>query len=254
MGEVEASQQASFTREGLGAFEELLQCVVAFFSLDREQFLLAVLTGLVPQAGDAGSVLRGLDHFKFAEARGCNEPFVFSGRAENVVADGAAGGDFVVGEHAAYHQGVAEEHAAAWFEYPEHLAQDRLAGGNVAQGVIGEDGIEGVAGEDQATRDIALIEVRDGAYMARGGEFNRMTDALGADINADDAAADLLREMHGVGAAATTYVKHRGVSVEAKEAGDLVGFIGGSPTGLTEVFSIGVGAHLPVDILITGAV
>lgn len=83
------------------------------------------------------------------EACTLDEVFVVSGRSEEVVADGAAGGDLPVRDGASDDKSVAEEKTGGWFQDTECFRQECGPRGDVAEDIVCEGGIEGRVGKRQ---------------------------------------------------------------------------------------------------------
>jgi hypothetical protein len=107
------------------------------------------LAGVAPALRDTRGIFTGVGDSQDTEAGFAEETVVFPGRAEQVVADGAAGGKFEVREDAANDEGIAEEKTRTGFEDAEKFAEERETTGNMANDVIRESRVESGIGEKE---------------------------------------------------------------------------------------------------------
>src|ERR1700761_1970200 len=122
------------------------------------------------------------------EACVLNQAFIVSGRSEDVVADGTAGSDLLMGDSAADDESVAEEQQGGWFEDAKYFPQECEAFGNMAQNIVGEGRVECGIGKGQCLRDVAVLEGNSVCEMAIARERVGVANACFIDIHAYDAA------------------------------------------------------------------
>jgi hypothetical protein len=82
-----------------------------------------VVAGRLPAPGDGGGVCRVVGGFEEVEAGLLDQVLVVAGRDEDIGADGATGGDFLVSDSSAEDKRVAEEQARARLEDAEDFAE-----------------------------------------------------------------------------------------------------------------------------------
>ena len=142
----------------MDAGEELLEAFEVGGAFDGDERVAVVGAGGLPALGDGGGVGGGVRCFEEAEAGLLDESLVVAGWGEDVGADGAAGGDLLVGDGSAEDEGIAEEQAAAGLEDAEDFREEGVARGDVAENIVGEGGVERLAGEGQRLCDIAQLK------------------------------------------------------------------------------------------------
>src|SRR5580704_1154557 len=174
----------------------------------------------MPRQGDAGRASSRVLRADYLEARHLEQPLVFTGRAEDVVADGAARSDLLMRNQSANDERIAEEQRASGLQYPVQLGKERGTAGNVAEHVIREHGVKAQIRERQRPGGIADLEAHQRFEMLLGRELIGIADADGVDVEAEDAAADSLGETQGVSARAATDLENIGIGREAEQAGD----------------------------------
>ncbi len=176
------------------------------------------------------------------------EAFIFRGRAEEVEADGTAGGEFVVRDGAADDERVAEEKARARFEDSEEFTQQREAVGDVAENVVGEGTVEGGIVKRERLRGIADLELRLRGEVLHCGKSIGVVDSRCVEIDAEDAAPHGGGKLQGIASGTATDFEYVGVGGKLQGARDFGGFFGGSPTGLAEILAVGFEANVAIDV------
>ena len=83
------------------------------FAFGSDKSFATLVSGVPPTRGDGGGLMGGIADADQMKASLPDEVLVVAGRAEEVVADGAACGDILVRDDAADDQGVAEDEAAS---------------------------------------------------------------------------------------------------------------------------------------------
>ena len=247
-GEVEDAEQPPIRGEVVDAQEKLLKAGEALCPFGFGHLLRAFSPGFMPSHRNFGGASRRVLCTDDAEARVLEKPLVFRGRAEEVVADGAARRDLLLRDHAADDERIAKEQAASGLEDAVDSGEERGPARNVAERVIREDGVKVAFGKRQGPGGIADLETHQRLEILLGGELIRIADAVGVDVEAEDAAADFLGQAQGVSPRAATDLEDGGIGREIEQTGDGIRFSRSDPAGLAEVFAIGLDAGLAVGI------
>src|SRR5882762_4668262 len=136
LSQVDATQQPAFLVEGLDRCEEALQAFEVFLAFDCDEGRCSLGSGFAPAPGDALSIGGCVAHVQQTKTRRLEQAFIFTGRTEKIIANGAASGDFLVRDDAANDESVAEKDAAIRLKYAKELMEQSLASRNVAEYVV----------------------------------------------------------------------------------------------------------------------
>src|SRR5258708_22461751 len=99
--------------------EKALQPFEVELALRCYQCLSSFLPCLMPSHGDARRVLSCIGHLDQPKARLLDDAIILSGRAEDVEANRAPSGNFLVRKRSTDDQSVAEQHAPAGLQQPK---------------------------------------------------------------------------------------------------------------------------------------
>src|SRR3989454_8424701 len=124
------------------------------------------------------------------EPRLPDEAFVLAGRQKKVSADRTASRDLLVREQSGYYQRVCEQHLPARLQHTEPFPENVRTPRHVAQGVIGQDGIEGIRREGQRSARVRQLEPGSRLELLSAGELVGVADAVLVYVQSGDPAAD----------------------------------------------------------------
>src|SRR3954469_5839239 len=96
--EVHKPQQSPFRRQRVNACKKSLQSLEVGKSLRRNQAVFRFLSGCAPSFRNSGCLLAGVGHVDDTKSGIVEQPLVFSGRTEKVIADRAAGRNLLMRE------------------------------------------------------------------------------------------------------------------------------------------------------------
>src|SRR6202020_353720 len=108
-------------------------------------------------------------------------------------------------------EGVAVEKTAAGFEDTKDFGEQDGAVGNVAEDIVGEDGVKAIGVVGELFGEVVAEETDLGEHVSSAGETVGVADGLGVEVEAGDAAAGAFGEIDGVAAGAAAELEDVGI-------------------------------------------
>lgn len=144
----------------------------------------------MPTLRDGCGVGSGVEDLENAETSFGEKTFVFAGRAEEVIADGTAGGEFLMRNDAADNERVAEEKTGAGLEDASESAKQGEPAANVAENVVGKGRIERGIAEGKWLGAVGDLKLGEGGEILGRGELRGVVNAWDVEVKTKNMAAD----------------------------------------------------------------
>ena len=121
LSQVDAAQQAPFLVDGFYRCEEALQAFEVFLAFDCDEGRCSLGSGFAPAPGDVLSIGGCVAHVQQTKTRSLEQAFIFAGRTEKIIADGAASRDFLMRDDAGNDESIAEKEPGIRLEDTKEL-------------------------------------------------------------------------------------------------------------------------------------
>src|SRR5208283_3352994 len=167
-----------------------------------------------------------------------DDSLILPGWTEDVEADRAARGNFLLRNQSADHQSVTEQHPSSRFKHSTNFTQNAQSSGKMAQNVVRESRVKGRILKRQFLGCIADLKPHLRRHVSRLRKLAGRVDTRRVRVQPNDATTHGCRNLQRIPPRTAADFQHVRTARQMQRARYFLGFFRCYPACLPEVFSI----------------